>query len=44
MTELIDLGEKTNYINSACGGIGVYVFVGLDGGGNHILIPNIFCV
>ena len=44
VTELIDLGGKTNYTNSACGGIGVYVFVGLDGGGNHILIPNIFCV
>lgn len=43
MTELTDLRGKTNYANSACGGVGVYVFV-VGGGGNNILIPNFFCV
>ena len=44
VTELTDLRGKTNYTNSACGGVGVYVFVVVDGGGNNILIPNFFCV
>ena len=43
VTELTDLRGKTNYANSACGGVGVYVFV-VGGGGNNILIPNFFCV